>query len=748
MKRIKESYDFCVVGGGVAGVCCALAAARNGARTALVQDRPVLGGNSSSEVGVGPIGSQYYNAFTMETGIVGELLLADRTRNHAGLQDAARTNSVYDLTLYDKCREEKNLTLHLNTTAYEVITENDKITSLLCRRPGGTPDLFIEARQFADCTGDGSVALGAGAHWDYGRESREEFGEGLAVAQRDEGVMGSSIVLLARNMGRKTVFTPPSFARAYNDDSFGYLRGPFIPSGEAFTYSGWFEIGLPYHTVHDSQLIYEDLLSHVFGVWDYIKNKKYIKESENYALDWVSPVLGKRESRRFLGDYRLTVNDCLRDQSFYDAVSFGGWFVDEHTGLYAGDMPPVMGIRDAIYENYTLVAPYTVPLRCLYSRNIENLWFAGRNISVTHLALCSLRVQATLGLIGQAAGTAAAYSLARGLTPRRTAEPDQVEPLRQLLIKDGVFIPNCMNREPEDLARTAGLKADSALLFTEMAPSGQKEALNLDRAQIFPLNGWVEAIDVFVERSKMEGGPLKFRLESVKTLWQQEDGQILLDGELDVPGEFKGYASLHVGQNLEKGLYRLILKAHEQVAWYRAQNQPGGTQAQYLFANPEDKVIHGRIIPSYRKYNQKSRDMFSHSLKIRPAQNVYGIENVAGGRAWPYEGPNLWMTDSQKPWIEISLDREREVSRVILYRDVDLNCSHSRMEGFWHPQSCPNAFKIYGETQEGEILLYTFQGDPCHKTECRFQSTRTNKLILRFDNEARYTLGLYEIRVY
>ncbi|MBM4049647.1 MAG: FAD-dependent oxidoreductase, partial [Planctomycetes bacterium] len=270
----KEHFDVLVAGGGVAGVCAAIAAARHGCKVALVQDRPVLGGNSSSEIRVPPGGAATPQPWARETGIVEELQLEDRARNHDPIWEGTM-NSNWDLVLYEWVRREPNLKLFLNTSVRDaVMASPGKLAAALCAQTGSERTFMLHASVFVDCTGDGTLGAAAGAEFRHGREARSEFGESLAPEQADSKTQGSSIFFRARDVGRPVPFTPPPWAEDYPTEeslhkrSHGMFRrreysgsASMASADDQTRYKGeyagywWIEVGVPYNTISDNHAI-------------------------------------------------------------------------------------------------------------------------------------------------------------------------------------------------------------------------------------------------------------------------------------------------------------------------------------------------------------------------------------------------------------------------------------------------------------------------------------------------------------
>ncbi len=450
MTHHELHTDFVVVGGGLAGVCAALAAARNGRRVVLLQDRSVLGGNASSEVRMHAVGADVHGRRpgARESGLIEELRLEDAARN------PHRSYSQWDLLLYEKIMGEPNVTLLLDTDCTGCTTAprpegGHRIVSLEAVRQSTEDTFTIHADIFADCSGDGRLGTEAGADFTFGREAKSDYGESLALDTADRQTLGSSIMFTARRHDTPQPFRAPAWARRFQKHEF-----KFRPI-EGYEYGYWWaEWGGQLDTIKDNPAIRHELLRIALGLWDYVKNSGEHPDSAHWALDWVGALPGKRESRRFLGAHVLAQQDLEVGRVFPDAVAYGGWPLDLHppSGVDAADQWPC--------HHTHLRHLYSIPLRALHSRNVANLLFAGRNISATHVAFASTRVMATCAVMGQAIGTAAA--LATPLGVRSIAEhfsPAEISRLQQRLLRDDAFLPGLRNNDPADVARAAHVTA-------------------------------------------------------------------------------------------------------------------------------------------------------------------------------------------------------------------------------------------------------------------------------------------------
>ncbi len=450
-KTIQHKTGLCVVGGGMAGVCVALAAARHGQQVILMHDRPVLGGNASSECRVHIQGADRNNGIPnmRETGILEELRLENLFRN------PDKSFSVWDTLLYEKLHFEPNITLLLNCSCCEADAKENQIHSVTGWQTTTQTRHTVCAGIYADCSGDSILAPLVDARFRSGREARSEFNESIAPEQADDRTMGMTCLFQAREYPIPRPFTPPTWANRYeNCDEL-----PGKAEQHSWLHMGywWIELGGDQDSIHDTETIRDQLLKITYGVWDHIKNRcpKNQKAAENWALDWIQFLPAKRESRRYEGDYILNQNDVEAEGRFDDCVAYGGWTMDDHHP--AGFLAVKLGAPPTIFHNAP--SPYGIPYRSLYSSNIVNLMFAGRNTSCTHAAMSSTRVMGTCCSMGQAAGTAAAMTLEKGISPRDVGQ-QHIHELQQTLIYDDCYIPWLAQEIPE-LSRTAQLRASS-----------------------------------------------------------------------------------------------------------------------------------------------------------------------------------------------------------------------------------------------------------------------------------------------
>lgn len=456
-RTVEHSVDFCVVGGGMAGLCAAVAAARRGARVVLMQDRPVLGGNASSEIGVHIIGADRIGhvPYARETGILEELRLKNLVRNpQASL-------SMWDLVVYDTVRHTPGLELLLNCSCLDATMDPSTGSGQAARRIVSVTGWqlstqtwhVVQAKIFADCSGDAILAPLTGAEHRMGREAAAEYDESIAPAAADPRTMGMSYIFYSREHGQAMPFVPFDWARQFKHcDDLPWGQGNHAHWAVS---PWWAEMGGEHHAIHDSELLRDELFKFNLGLWDHIKNGDCVhrEPARNWAIEKVQFVPGRRESRRYVGAHVLSQREVETGGRFSDVVCHGGWTLDDHHPAGADSfakyqLPPTI--------HHPAPSPYGIPYRALYSRNIENLMFAGRVASCTHAAMSSTRVMGTCSVMGQAVGTAAALACRHGLMPHGVS--DRIGELQQQLLADDVYLPGIVH-DVGEITRRAHLES-------------------------------------------------------------------------------------------------------------------------------------------------------------------------------------------------------------------------------------------------------------------------------------------------
>ncbi len=439
LNNRKIECDLCVVGGGMAGLAAAIAAAREGLCVVLMHERPVLGGNASSEIRMWISHAKGEN--NRETGILEEIYLESLYRN------PTKSYAIWDTILYDFVRREKNITLLLNCTCMDAETEKGnfahgrdiRIKSVTGYQMTTQCLIKVSAKLFCDSSGDSILAPLTGAEFRLGRESKEEFGEDTALTEPDKMTMGMSCLLQGRETHREIKYTAPEWSTELSEKDFEN-RAPdkvwensapdIYDEAENFWY---LELGGDRDSIGDTEEIRDELLGLATGTWDYIKNSGKFN-SKNWELDFLGFLPGKRESRRMCGEYIITQRDISENRIFEDEIAYGGWPIDDHYpgGFYHKGVPNT---------DIQTPAPYSIPYRALYSKNVENLFFAGRNISMTHMAMSSIRVMATCTLLGEAVGKAAAIAVIKNTTPHGVYT-EHIGLLQKKLLEEDCFLPS------------------------------------------------------------------------------------------------------------------------------------------------------------------------------------------------------------------------------------------------------------------------------------------------------------------
>ena len=457
-KSQRLSADFCVVGGGLAGLCAALSAARHGAKTVLVQDRPMLGGNASSEIRMHICGA--YGPSRRETGLLEEIQLENLRYN------AGSCWPVFDSLLWGLARREPFLTLVLDASVCSCETAADRSIRSVRAWQGPTQRwIEVEARLFADCSGDAVLAPLSGADFRVGREARSEYGESEAPPEADACTMGSSILFQTMEFTTPQDFTPPPWAIDFTaPDRRHWVENRGVdPTRSNFW---WIEVGGADDTIGNTEKHRDELLAIAYGVWDYAKNHSAMRDRlRNFGLEWVGSLPGKRESRRYLGDHVLTQGEVQSGGVFPDVVAYGGWKIDNHYPKGFWHEGPGTKYTDC-------PSPFGIPYRCLYSRNVPNLFCAGRDISCSHVAMSATRVMATCALCGQAVGTAAAIAAREHADPRDLSKGPLLAELQRTLLDDDCMLPGT-RREVRGPCANARLSSTRSLDLTRSPRSSR-----------------------------------------------------------------------------------------------------------------------------------------------------------------------------------------------------------------------------------------------------------------------------------
>ncbi|CAM3281299.1 FAD-dependent oxidoreductase [Occultella aeris] len=694
----EDDADLVVVGGGLSGTCAAITAARAGLRVVLIQDRPVLGGNSSSEVRLWILGATAHmsnnNRFAREGGVLDEILVENMYRNRDG------NPVVFDTILLEKVVEEPGITLLLNTAMIDVrmadgdVDGSRRIAGVSAFCSQNSTRYEITAPYFVDSSGDGALGFLAGAAFRMGAEASSEFGEKFAPSTEYGDLLGHSIYFYSKDVGHPVRFVPPSYAL---DDLSEIPRARSFNANEDGCRLWWIEWGGRLDTVHETETIKWRLWQVVYGVWNHLKNSGEFPDAANLTLEWVGTIPGKRESRRFEGLYMLCQDDVLGQAQHPDAVAFGGWSIDLHPadGVFS-ERPGCNQLHGR--------GTYQIPYRCLVSRDVENLFLAGRLTSVSHVAFGSTRVMATGSHCGQAVATAAALCVRDGVRPADLLEPARMAELQRWLLRGSQHIPQHALEDPEDLARSASIVASSELRLGTLPRAGDPLPLDIDRGQLLPL----------------EAGPvprfgLKVRVAAPTTLRVQLRRGARPDDY--TPDRLIGECALEleVGEQVVQVDLDAVL------------TEPSYT-ALCLLANPDvavaasDLVVTG-LVPLRHVKDQEPDDAIGQpglefwvpvrrpegrnlALTLDPPVLVGPASAVANGLDRPTGAANAWIAapEDEAPTLRLTWDEPQTIGRVELRLDTDSD--HAMESALWtHPEDAmPQCVRDFTISANGRVL--------------------------------------------
>lgn len=664
--------DLVVVGGGLAGTCCSITAARAGLKVILVQDRPVLGGNASSEVRLWVLGATSHlgnnNRWAREGGVIDELLLENQYRNPEG------NPLIWDTIILEKTVAEKNVTLLLNTAVHDLEKSGpDTIRSVSAFCSQNSTTYELTAPLFVDASGDGIVGFLAGAAFRVGAEAAAEFDEAFAPTTANRELLGHSIYFYSKDAGRPVKFTPPSYAL---QDIKQVPRFRDFNAAEFGCRLWWIEYGGLRDTVHDTEEIKWELWKVAYGVWNYIKNSGAFPEAANLTLEWVGTIPGKRESRRFEGDFMVSQRDLIEQRPQPDAVSFGGWSIDLHpaAGVYS-EKPGC--------QQWHAKGVFPIPYRSLYSRNLTNLFLAGRIVSSSHIAFGSTRVMATCAHSAQAVGLAAALCVRDRISPRDLIAPARMAELQRRLLRAGQFIPGVPLRDPADLVTHATLTASSVCRLSELPAGPDRLRLDDAWAMLLPVApGPLPAVTFTFDVAAATELVAELRVSS-------KPGNHTPDvtlGTLRVPlapGAAQD-VTLRFAESIDVLRYAFVcLVANPVLTVHLSDQRLTGVLAvtqkynRAVAKSPRQEPPPGSGIESFEFWIPQRRPGGKNfALRLDPPLARFEVENLRTGFSRPTHQPNAWLAAFDDPAPTLTLEWPEPVEFTRLEFDFDADFDH------------------------------------------------------------------------
>lgn len=744
IKQIDLETDLTIIGGGLAGVCAAITAARKGVKIVLVQDRPVLGGNASSEVRLWVLGATSHmgnnNRWAREGGVINEILVENIYRN------AQSSPLIFDIILLEKVYEENNITLLLNTAVFDLEKEGDNISAVTAFCSQNSTQYHIKSPLYCDASGDGIAAFLSGAAFRMGAESESEFQEKFAPSKEYGELLGHSMYFYSKDAGKPVKYIAPSYALKDLSSIIKYRKFSVNDQGCNFW---WLEYGGRMDTVHDTEKIKWELWKVIYGLWDHFKNSGLYPEAENMTLEWVATIPGKRESRRFEGDYILKQQDIVTQQDFEDTVAYGGWSIDLHPadGLYS-DKPSC--------NQWHSKGIYGIPYRCYYSKNIKNLFVAGRIISATHVAFGSSRVMGTCAHGAQAIGMAAALCKKYKVQPAVLGELHLNE-LQLELLKSGQHLPGFKLYDKEDLIQTAtSIKAES-LQLNEIPAANIWKNIEHAAGQMLPvkqgemptltlvLNALEDTtVDVELRKSsKPFNHTPDLILETKKIALTKGLNEVELKFESIFPEACYAFVCFMKNKNVvlqysEKritGLLSVFNSTNPAVSNYGKQDpqEDIGVEAFEFWCpqrRPEGKNI---------------------AMKIHPAIDLFQAENLRNGLQRPVASPNAWVAelDNSNPEIIIRWDKIVKINEIVLSFDCDYDnpMENVLMQHSNHVQPfCATDVKIMA----GNVVVATIENNHQAQQVIKLANPLiTQQLTFYVTNRDKDApVSLFEIRCY
>jgi len=709
--------DIAVVGGGLAGICAAIAAARHGSSVALIHSRPVLGGNSSSEIRVWTRGATGGgNLFSEEMGILGELKLANQYRNPEG------NPILWDAILLDSVLMEPNITLFLNTFVSQVEASEGHIKTIQALEIISERKLTFSSTLFVDATGDGFVAASCGMEYIIGKEDRATYLEANASLEFDPTTQGCTILMNTVKRDHEVPFIAPVFAYSLEHIERLLNNGGRIVCEKSNGCDFWWvEFGGQQDTINSIASIALELKKLIFGIYNYIKNSGKF-DAGKLDLSWVGSLPGKRESRRFRTDYILTGNDVITGKIFDDVAFHGGWYLDFH---------PSEGIYSKTdFCTQIPVSLYGIPLRCLYSSQFDNILLCGRILGATHVAFASTRIMDTCALSGQASGTAASYLVSQGKKTKELAEPSVYRKIQTILEEDDLLLPgHCPTVPGEEVTYIP------SSVITSL-PGKEIGLLALDHDFFLALPVSLAKVSFLILESEHKAD---LQLEASYSMLPSRNSYS--------EGKESFRESLLQGRNKlslmpfckGEGYLLLVLKPNTGISVAICDQTLSGVLCGYA--------------TSATNYNPLL-DVVSFA--------GFGAQNLNNGYTRPYGGANIWLSSQEAvPSIKIVLPEKRTVTSLAFFFDCnlseemvssrvqDVDPHHNIFLRYGVSPALVRDFEISADVDGKEVLLRQVKDNFQRHVDVLVGPVATNLLFVRFlSTFGAKNTGVYEIRVH
>ncbi len=697
-------YDLVVVGGGLAGVCASLTAARKGITVALVQDRPVLGGNASSEVRVWALGATSHmgnnNRWAREGGIIDEIMVENIHKNKEG------NPIIFDTILLDKILQEEYIDLYLNTAVYSVVKSDENTIQKVCAFNAQNSTVYnFYGKQFIDSSGDGIMAYQAGVPYRIGAEVSEEFSEGLAPNIQDYGeLLGHTLFFYSKKLEHSVSYTAPEFALK-DIDKIPRIKN--IKVGEDGCKLWWFEYGGRRDTIRDTEEIKLELWKVAYGIWNHIKNSGDYEDADCYTLEWVGLIPGKRESRRFEGYHMLSQADLVEQRNHYDAISYGGWALDLHPadGVYSEKGGCTQWHTKGVYQ---------IPFRSYIPRNINNLMLAGRIISASHVAFGSTRVMVTCAHGGQAVGMAAALCIKRGISPKTYIDENEIVELQDALISMGHYIPGFKLTSGYNLAEKAKITTSGALSLDKLPANGKWQNLNCSHGQMLPIRREVPAIKLRVKASQATVLSVELRISSkpynhTPDIITSACTFNLKEGEQNI--------TVYTTREIDKDCYLFVcLIKNELVSVALTDYLITGIVSVANSINPavsnygKQEPQKGLGVDEFEFWCPKRRpDGANIAFELSSPIELFDSNNLVNGVFRPVEKPNAWIAglDDEESIVRVQWDDNQIINRIKLFFDPDYDHPMETVQMQHHESDMPFIVKEYELYDQNKTLIFS-----------------------------------------